>query len=98
MQSMPTRHAKSYRKKGQGFLVEAAYLTEDNASEISNWAGGAQVVEEQIAHSDEKLEGLNVKTPEGTKRASVGMYVIKYGDDFYVSKAGAFEQNYEPVA
>lgn len=97
MQSMPTRHVKRYRRKGSAVEIEAAQLLEDNASEISNWAGGAQVVEETLAHSDEKLEGLNVKTPEGTKRASFRMFVVKFNDQFYVVQPGVFSDNYEEI-
>lgn len=97
MQSMPTRHAKKYMKKSNGLLVEAALLDEENASEISNWAGGAQVVEEENALTHERVEGLNIKTPDGNRRASVGMYVVKFNDQFFVAMPGQFEQTYELV-
>jgi len=97
MQSMPTRHAQPYRHKVRPIEIEAALLTEDNASEVSNWAGGAQVVEESNALTHAKQEGLNVMTPSGKKRASVGMYVIKFEDNFYVSQPGAFAASYLPL-
>lgn len=97
MQSMPTRHAQPFKHKTKPIEVEAALLTEDNASEISNWAGGAQVVEEEHALLHTKTEGLNIKTPDGTRRASVGMYVIKLGDQFFVSQPGNFAANYLPL-
>lgn len=97
MQSMPTRHALPYKHKTKPIEVEAALLGPDNASEISNWAGGAQVVEEEDALSHAKQEGLNIKTPDGTRRASVGMYVIKLGDQFFVAQPGTFAANYIPL-
>ena len=97
MQSMPTRHAQAYQHKTKPILIWAAELTADNASEISNWANGAQVVEEEEAFSHAVQEGLNIRTPDGNRRASVGMYVIKLGDQFFVSSAGSFAANYLPI-
>lgn len=97
MQSMPTRHALPYKHKTKPIQVEAALLTEDNASEISNWAGGAQVVEEEHALSHQRTEGLNIVTPDGKRRASVGMYVVKLDDQFFVAQPGAFAANYIPL-
>lgn len=97
MQSMPTRHVHRYKRKGTAAVVEAAQLTEDNASEISNWAGGAQVVEEGVSHSDEVMEGLNIKTPDGFRRASRGMFVIKFNEQFYVGQPGKFAETYELI-
>lgn len=97
MQSMPTRHALPYKHKTKPIQVEAALLTEDNASEISNWAGGAQVVEEENALTHARSEGLNVVTPDGKRRASVGMYVVKLDDQFFVAQPGSFTTNYEPI-
>lgn len=98
MQSMPTRHTSRYQHKTKGLYVEAALLTDDNASEISNWAGGAQVVEETDAFTHARQEGLNIKTPDGNRRASVGMYVVKFEDQFFVAKPGTFAANYNPVS
>lgn len=94
-QSFPTRHARKYHKKlTPAFEVEAALLTDDNASEISNWAGGAQIVEEEHAHHG-WTEGLNVVTADGKKRASVGQYVVKdSAGNFYVVNPGVFEAQY----
>lgn len=97
MQSMPTRHALPYKHKTKPIQIEAALLTEDNASEISNWAGGAQVVEEEHALTHTKTEGLNIVTPDGKRRASVGMYVIKFDGQFFVAQPGAFASNYIPL-
>lgn len=98
MQSMPTRHARRYIHKTKHVIVEAAQLTMDNASEISNWANGAQVVEETDALTHAVQEGLNVKTPLGTKRLSVGMFLVKYQDEFYLTQPGQFQANYDPMS
>lgn len=95
-QSFPARHARKYHKKlTPAFEVEAALLTDDNASEISNWAGGAQIVEEEHALTHTRTEGLNVVTADGKKRASVGQYVVKdSAGNFYVVNPGVFEAQY----
>ncbi len=98
MQNMPTRHAQRYINKNTHVIVEAAQLTMDNASEISNWANGAQIVEETDALTHAVQEGLNIKTPQGTKRLSVGMFLVLYQDQFYLSQPGQFQANYNPLS
>lgn len=84
-----------YRKKGhRDIFVEALQLTEDNVDTLANWTQ-AQIVEEMDALTHEVSEGLNIKTPNGKKRASQGMYVVKHGGYFYVSNPGAFEAQYD---
>lgn len=85
-----------WKKKRSEVTVEACLVTEDSVNTIANWAQ-AQVVEEKNALSDDAREALNVKTPEGKKRASHGTYVVKHGDNFYVLAKADFELRYEPV-
>lgn len=86
-----------YTNKKGTLTVEAAQVTEDNASEISNWANGAQIIEEKDAITGVPVEGLNIKTPNGMMRASLGAFVIKYGSVFTVVSAQKFLSVYSPV-
>lgn len=85
-----------FMKKDSGFVVEAAKVGDSDINELANWAH-AYVVEEKDALTHEVFEALNVRTPEGTKRASHGMYVIKVEGHIFVSQPGAFEDKYSLV-
>lgn len=74
---------ETYTMRGTKIAVQAALVGDDDIDEIANWCGG-QVVEEKDALSGETVEGLNVKTPTGRKRASAGDYVVKHGNSFQV--------------
>lgn len=78
--------------------VEAVRLNEDNIEAIASYWGVGDLVEEiDPEHPEEMQHGLNVTTPTGTKRASLNMYVVKYGGQFFVSHNRPFEMKYEPV-
>lgn len=83
-----------YRKRGSQIIIEAMKLSDDSVDKIANWAQ-AQIVEEKDALTGEASEGLNVKTPYGKKRASRGMYVVKFSGEFYVAAESSFESMYE---
>jgi hypothetical protein len=85
-----------YQKKGTMIVVEAVKLSVDNAAQVANWAQ-AQMVEEKDALSHEAFDALNVKTPEGRQRCSLGMYVIKHAGRFFVGHPSQFESLYEPM-
>lgn len=78
------------------FKVQAVMLTPDNTDEIANWTQ-AQVVMEQHPFEGENMEGLNVKTPGGKKRASQGDYIVHAAGSFHVVARGSFELQYNPV-
>lgn len=77
--------------------VEAVRLNEDNAAVVAAWSGAELIEEIDPEHPEETQPGLNVDTPTGIKRASLGMYVVKYGRTFFVSHNRPFEMIYEPV-
>lgn len=85
-----------YRHKQTGVVVAALQLTEQTAGEIANWTQ-SQLVEERDSISHEESPGVNVKTPAGIKRASVGDFVVKYSGAFFVGRPGLFESDYERV-
>ena len=87
---------QKYQKKGTLIVVEAIKLSVDNVGEIANWAQ-AQMVVERDALSHEASDALNVKTPDGFQRCSLGMYVIRYSGLFFVGHPSQFESFYEPV-
>lgn len=89
---------ETWRKQDDpAVLVEAIRLNEENAESVAAWSRAEVVEEIDPEHPEEMQPGLNVPTPVGTKRASLNMYVIKYGNQFFVSHNRPFEMKYEPV-
>lgn len=84
------------KKSSSAITVEAVRLNEDNAVAVAAWCG-AEVIEE-IDPQDPLLKqpGLNVPTPAGMKRASLGTYVIRYGGNNFVESVRKFEELYTP--
>ena len=76
--------------------VEAVRLNEGNVVEVSAWCGGELVEEIDPEHPEEMQYGINLRTPAGTKRASLHMYVVKFGRQFFVSHNRIFESMYKP--
>lgn len=86
-----------WRHKIEGVLVEAVRLNEANVEEVAAWCGGDLVEEIDPEHTDEKRFGINLNTPAGVKRATLHMYVVKYGRNFFTDHNRVFESRYEPV-
>lgn len=86
-----------YSNKTGSLIVEAMQVGVDDIGEISNWAHGAQIIEEKNALSGDPTDGLNVKTADGMKRASLGDFVIKYGDNFAVTGPKMFLSKYKLI-
>jgi hypothetical protein len=86
----------TYRHKSTGLEVQALQVDFETVDRIANWAQ-AQVVEEIDPISKTTQEGLNIKTPDGKKRASRGSYVVGVKGRFYVVGEEGFEEAYEPV-
>lgn len=78
----------------KGVIVEAVQLTAENVDAIAEWTGG-RVVEETDAISNRMYDSLNIPTPHGYKRLSLGMYVVKFNGMFYLAKRGVFELQYK---
>lgn len=76
--------------------VEAVRLTEDNVQDIAVWCGGDLVQEIDPEYPEEHRDGINVPTGSGNVRASLGMYVAKYGWQFFVAHNRVFETSWEP--
>lgn len=77
--------------------VEAVRLNEDNAEAVAQWCRGELIEEISPEHPEEMQPGINVGTPVGSQRASLNMYVARYGRSFFVSHNRPFEMKYEPV-
>ncbi len=76
-----------YRKKP--VQIEARLITRRSREHISEWCGG------QLDSED----GINIHTPEGVMRGSMGDYIIKgVKGEFYPCKPDIFEATYEPIA
>lgn len=88
---------ETWRKKdNHDVTVEAVRLNEDNVTEVGTWSRADMIEEIDPEHPEEMQWGLNVHTHRGTERASLGMYVIKFGRNFLVSHTRPFEEVYEP--
>lgn len=84
------------KKDNETIVVEAVRLNEDNAAEVAAWCAGVLIEEIDPQDSLQKQPGINVPTPAGFKRASLGMYVINYGAQFFVETVRRFELLYTP--
>jgi hypothetical protein len=88
---------ETWVRKETGIEVEAIRLNEDNAAEVAAWCRGELIEEIDAEHPEEKQPGINVPTPTGNQRASLHMYVIKFGKHFFVSVPRVFELSYQPL-
>lgn len=87
-----------WRKKDSDTIeVEAIRLTEANAAEVAAWSGAELIEETDPEQPEEKQPGLNIRTPGGMKRASLHMYVVKFGKHFFAEHNRPFELAYKPV-
>jgi hypothetical protein len=86
-----------YRNTKTGTMVEAVQLTEDNVDDIRMLVMGAVRVTEIEEINRNELPALNIPTPSGMMRASIGQYIVKVGGRFYVALPGLFRQSYVPV-
>lgn len=89
---------KWQKQSNPAIIVEAVRLNEDNVADVGKWAGALMVEEIDPEHPEETQWGMNVNTAAGSKRASLGMYVVKFGKHFFVSRVREFELVYEPVS
>lgn len=84
------------KRDNSNIVVEAVRLNEDNVVEAAKWCNGELVKEIDPEHPQEEMWGINVFTASDYKRASLGMYVIKFGKHFFVEHNRKFELVYEP--
>lgn len=84
------------KRDNPSVTVEAVRLTEDNAQAVAEWSRSELIEEIDPEHPMETQPGLNVDTTTGITRASLGMYVIKFGNRFHVSHNRPFEMKYQP--
>ncbi len=77
--------------------VEAVRLTEKNVRQVGQWCKAEPVMELDPEDTLEEQPALNVETPRGVQRCSLGMYVIKVGPNFLVMHNRQFEIKYEPT-
>lgn len=79
-----------------GHRVQAMLLSSELATVISVWCGGVLVEEIDPFDVNQRYPAINVPTPEGPKRASLGDYVIKHEDKtFGVVKPNKFNHSYQ---
>jgi hypothetical protein len=88
---------RRWRQKEKGVFVEAEQLNRENAWELARWANNADVVDEIDPFTREVSPGLNIKTPQGIKRLSEGMYLVHFEGMFYLTRPTTFENNYDAM-
>lgn len=89
---------ESWQKRDNpNVVVEAIRLNEDNVEAVAQWCKGDTIEEIDPQHPQEMQYGINVRCQSDIKRASLGMYVIKFGKQFFVSHNRIFEATYKPV-
>lgn len=84
------------KQENPSVTVEAIRLNEGNAPAVAQWCGGELIEEIDPEHPEEIQPGINVDTTNGITRASLGMYVVKFGRRFFVSHNRPFEMKYQP--
>lgn len=87
------------RKDDETIVCDAVRLNEDNIELVAQ-TFGIELVEElnkQDPDVNDKQYGLNVRTPNGVQRASLGMYLVKFAKHLFVYHVRPFEEVYEPV-
>lgn len=85
------------KRENHNIVVEAILVNEDNVEDVAKWCRGELVEEIDPVHPQEKQWGINVMTAQDMKRASLGMYVIKFGNHFFVEHNRRFELAYQPT-
>lgn len=89
---------KQWQKRDNpGVIVEASRVNEETVEVFAALYNLELVEETDPEHPQETQWGLNVTTPRGVQRCSLGMYLIKFGNHFYVSHTRPFEEIYMPV-
>lgn len=86
-----------HKRDNPNIVVEAVRLNEDNVKAVAEWCRGELVEEIDPEHPQEKQFGINLMTARDMQRASLNMYVIKFGKHFFVSHNRPFEMAYEPT-
>ena len=87
------------RKDNEAVVFDAIRLNEDNIELVAK-AFDIELVEEfnrQDPDINDMQYGLNVSTPYGMERASLGMYFAKAGTHQFVYRVRPFEELFEPV-
>ena len=92
---MTDKPIDKHKHIGTGLVVEALQVGPETVDRMANWAQ-CQIVEEINPITRDTQEALNVKTPDGKKRASRGDYVIGVNGRFYVVGEPGFLASYEP--
>ena len=85
------------RKDAPDIAVTAVRLNEENAALVADWCRGELIEEIDPEFPEEHQPGINVWTMNGVERASLHMYVVKYGNNFFVAHNRVFETKFEPA-
>lgn len=79
--------------------IDAIQIQSQNINEVMVFVGSEPLIaEEHDKFSDEiESKGLYVQTLEGTKKASIGDYIVKIEEGYNVANGPLFESIYEKV-
>ena len=79
-------------------VIQAIQLSEENAKEIEEWAGGDKLGYQLVSLEPGSKIFVSVYTLEGDMRADPGDWIIKgIKGEFYPCKNDIFEATYESV-
>ena len=79
--------------------IDAIQIQSQNINEVMVFVGSEPLIAEEFNKFIDEIEskGLYVQTLEGTKKASIGDYVVKTEEGYNVVKGDLFESIYEKV-
>lgn len=79
--------------------IDAIQIQSQNINEVMVFVGSEPLIAEEHNKFIDEIEskGLYVQTLEGTKKASIGNYIVKTEEGYNVVKGGLFESLYEKV-
>lgn len=77
--------------------VEAVQVMAANGEDIAKWCGGTPIEERNPFDPNNIMFGINLETPLGMKRATIGDMVVKQDNLFHVVPPGQFEGLFEPI-
>jgi hypothetical protein len=88
---------RTLKFRTQSLEIEAVRFDGSNAEDVIEWVG-CDLCEPCAAGSGDFIRSLLVTTPEGTRRADAGDWIIKEGlGVFYPLKAELFETRFQPA-
>lgn len=80
-------------------IVEAIQINKENVEELLYFVGSGPLNKQDVEKfiKDMESKGIYIESPEGTKHASVGDYIVKTNEGYTIVIGSLFETLYEKV-